>query len=169
MTMDAKSKEILLDVKNVSLTFGAVQAIVDVSFDIQPGQTLALVGESGSGKGILAQTIHNLSARKNKPFVTVDCSAIAPSLIDNELFGHVRGAYTGAGSQAGGETRLVVFEQSHYVGILVVPAGQSTCMDRVFGMDGFSPDSPTHFVRVLVPSRLESSLTNDFWGSINDN
>ena len=58
--------------------------------------TILITGESGTGKGVLAETIHNLSNRHDRPFVTVDCSSIAPTLIENELFGHVRGAYTGA-------------------------------------------------------------------------
>lgn len=58
--------------------------------------TILITGESGTGKGVLAETIHNLSNRHDRAFVTVDCSSIAPTLIENELFGHVRGAYTGA-------------------------------------------------------------------------
>lgn len=64
--------------------------------------TILIAGESGTGKGILAQTIHNLSNRHDRPFVTVDCSSISPNLIENELFGHVRGAYTGAESSSMG-------------------------------------------------------------------
>ncbi|SVE47918.1 uncharacterized protein METZ01_LOCUS500772, partial [marine metagenome] len=58
--------------------------------------TVLLTGETGTGKGLIAQTIHRLSDRKNKPFVHIDCSAITPNLIENELFGHAKGAYTGA-------------------------------------------------------------------------
>ena len=49
--------------------------------------TILITGESGTGKGVLAETIHNLSNRHDRPFVTVDCSSIAPTLIENELFG----------------------------------------------------------------------------------
>jgi len=58
--------------------------------------TVLIEGESGTGKELAAQAIHDASARAQGPFVVVDCSAIAESLIDSHLFGHVRGAFTGA-------------------------------------------------------------------------
>ncbi len=58
--------------------------------------TLLVTGESGTGKELLARTAHELSLRSKKPLVVVDCGAIAPSLIDRELFGHEKGAFTGA-------------------------------------------------------------------------
>jgi two-component system response regulator HydG len=67
--------------------------------------TVLVRGESGTGKELLARTIHELSPRRKKPLEVVDCSAIATSLIDSELFGHVRGAFTGAAERASG--RLV--------------------------------------------------------------
>ena len=58
--------------------------------------TVLIEGESGTGKELAAKAIHDASARAKGPFVTVDCSAIAENLIDSHLFGHVRGAFTGA-------------------------------------------------------------------------
>jgi transcriptional regulator with GAF, ATPase, and Fis domain len=58
--------------------------------------TVLLQGETGSGKDLAAQALHALSERKDRPFVVVDCGAIARELIESELFGHVRGAFTGA-------------------------------------------------------------------------
>lgn len=61
-----------------------------------------LTGPSGTGKEILAQTIHRLSQRKNGPFVSVNCSALSESLVESELFGHLRGSFTGATSDRKG-------------------------------------------------------------------
>jgi diguanylate cyclase (GGDEF)-like protein len=60
--------------------------------------TVLITGASGTGKELMARTLHELSARKDGPWVVVDCGSIASSLIESELFGHVKGAYTGAGS-----------------------------------------------------------------------
>lgn len=58
--------------------------------------TVLITGESGTGKEIFAQAIHNQSPRRNGPFIAVNCSALAPSLLESELFGYEEGAFTGA-------------------------------------------------------------------------
>jgi len=58
--------------------------------------TVLLTGESGTGKGILARRLHQMSPRADSPFIAVDCSTLVSTLIESELFGHVRGAFTGA-------------------------------------------------------------------------
>ncbi|HEY9280528.1 MAG TPA: sigma-54 dependent transcriptional regulator [Eoetvoesiella sp.] len=67
-----------------------------------------IVGESGVGKEIVARAIHDRSSRQNEPFVAVNCGAIAPSLVESELFGHEKGSFTGASSRTAG-----CFERAH--------------------------------------------------------
>ncbi len=65
--------------------------------------TVLITGESGTGKEVVARTIHQQSFRKNKPFIAIHCAALSPSLLESELFGHEKGAFTGAVSRKKGK------------------------------------------------------------------
>jgi DNA-binding NtrC family response regulator len=70
--------------------------------------TLTLIGETGTGKDVLARAVHDASRRSAGPFVVFDCGAVAPTLIESELFGHEKGAFTGAVAERQG-----AFERAH--------------------------------------------------------
>jgi transcriptional regulator with PAS, ATPase and Fis domain len=78
----------------VSPAFQEVLGLID---RVAPAETnVLLLGESGTGKEVMAQTIHQRSARESGPFVPVECTGLPESLFESELFGHVKGAFTGA-------------------------------------------------------------------------
>jgi DNA-binding NtrC family response regulator len=68
--------------------------------------TLLITGETGSGKGVVARAVHLRSERRDRPLVHVDCAALSPSVIESELFGHERGAFTGAEARRAGRFEL---------------------------------------------------------------
>ena len=75
----------------------AIAEVIRVVHKVAPSNSTVLIeGESGTGKEIIARAIHKLSPRAQRPFVAINCSAIPDNLIENELFGHERGAFTGA-------------------------------------------------------------------------
>jgi two-component system response regulator HydG len=81
----------------------ALRRVIDVATQAAPSQATVLVlGESGTGKELLARYIHERSARSRGPFVAVNCAAIPETILESELFGHERGAFTGATSKKDG-------------------------------------------------------------------
>ena len=82
------------------------RALAQVELAAPAGTTVLLLGETGTGKELFARAIHNLSPRRDRTFVKVNCAAIPSGLLESELFGHERGAFTGAISQKIGRFEL---------------------------------------------------------------
>ena len=90
-------------------TSSAMQRVYDLMAQVAATRTSVLVcGESGTGKELVARGIHDLSERREKPFVAVNCGAIPENLLESELFGHVKGSFTGAVNNKPG-----LFEVAH--------------------------------------------------------
>jgi DNA-binding NtrC family response regulator len=89
---------------------GEDQALKDTMLSIQRAAkseaTVLLLGESGTGKELMSRALHQLSARAKGPFVAINCAAIPEALLENELFGHEKGAFTGATSRKMGRAEL---------------------------------------------------------------
>jgi two-component system nitrogen regulation response regulator NtrX len=87
-----------------SLGINKVKEMIKICADVD--STILITGESGSGKELVARQIHNLSKRKNKPFVAINCAALPKDLIESELFGYEKGAFTGAASRKPGKFEI---------------------------------------------------------------
>ena len=95
--------------ENVIGESSVMQDIFEIVQQVAPARASVLVlGESGTGKELIAKAIHNLSPRAKQPLVTVHCAALSPTLLESELFGHEKGAFTGAH-----ERRIGRFEQAN--------------------------------------------------------
>ncbi|MDR3588825.1 MAG: sigma 54-interacting transcriptional regulator [Negativicutes bacterium] len=129
--------------------------------------TVMITGETGTGKELLAQSIHNHSPRRTKPFVAVNCSALPETLLESELFGYEDGAFTGA--RRGGKTGL--FELAHTGTIFLDEIGE------------ISPSLQARLLRVLqekeimrvgcdriipVDARVITATNNDIWQAVQD-
>ena len=90
--------------RGASIPMRAVYALLETA--ATANTTVLLQGESGSGKDLAAESLHAESARRDGPFVVVDCGAIPPALLESELFGHEAGAFTGATSSRSGAFEL---------------------------------------------------------------
>lgn len=85
----------------------AMSRIMDIVERVAPSDSTVLItGESGTGKGLVARKIHMMSQRRHRPFVTVDCGTLVETLFESELFGHVKGSFTGADANKVGKFEL---------------------------------------------------------------
>ncbi len=100
--------------------------------------TVTIRGESGVGKELVARAVHFNSVRKSGPFICVNCAALTETLLESELFGHEKGAFTGASAQKAGK-----FEQAHLGTIFLDEVGEMT------------PDVQSKFLRVLEGNPFE--------------
>jgi len=101
--------------------------------------TILINGETGTGKGLVARAIHRKSGRRNKPFISINCGAIPEHLLESELFGHVKGAFTGATNTKPGKFELA--------------DGGTVFLDEIGDM---SPDLQVKVLKVLEEGEFEA-------------
>ncbi|MEK7412807.1 MAG: sigma-54 dependent transcriptional regulator [Planctomycetota bacterium] len=125
--------------RNLIGVSGAFRRVVDQAHRVAASSATVLIhGETGTGKEMIARIIHDHSPRANAPFIPVNCSALSETLLESELFGHVKGAFTGATSDRKGR-----FESAH---------GGTIFLDEIGDV---SPGMQTRLLRVLQEMEIE--------------
>ncbi len=147
----------------------SIRRVIDMCHMVSQSDAPVLItGESGTGKEVVARLIHERSARGDKPFVVVNCGALAENLIEAELFGHERGAFTGAVKKRDGRFKAadggVIFLDE----LAELPAAAQAKLLRVLQEGTFEPlgtNTPVHVdVRILsathrnLPERIKEGL-----------
>ena len=132
-------------VKNIVGTSAKMNAIFQMIETVAEVQSTVLVtGESGTGKELVARAIHDLSPRAEKPFISINCGAFTETLLESELFGYVKGAFTGANTNRKG-----LFEAAHSGTIFLDEIGE------------MSPAMQVKLLRVLQERRVRPVGAHD--------
>ena len=134
--MSSKQHHIFNDIIGQSEVMQEIFSIIERIADSDT--TIMINGETGTGKGLIAKAIHKNSYRKERPFIQINCGAITEGLLESELFGHVRGAFTGAMSDKPGKFELA--------------KGGTIFLDEIGDM---SPDLQVKVLRVLEEQEFE--------------
>lgn len=161
---------------------GADNGLTDVMEKVKQiadlNNTVLILGETGTGKEVIANAIHRISHRRNEPFIKVNCGAIPENLIDSELFGHEKGAFTGAVAQKRGRFERAdkgsifldeIGELPPWAQVRLLRVLQTQEIERVGGSPPIKLDvrviAATH--RDLKQMALEGLFREDLWFRIN--
>jgi len=145
----------------------AIQEVLhQVSIVAPMDSTVLILGETGTGKELVAQAIHNLGARRNKPLIKINCAAMPAGLLESELFGHERGAFTGAVARKAGR-----FEMAHQGTLFLdeigdIPLELQPKLLRVLQEQEFERVGSVHSMRVDV--RVVAATSHDLPAMLNE-
>ena len=151
--------------KNITGKTKKMQQIYEIIEQVaKTNSTVLIFGESGTGKELIAQTIHYSSPRGFKPFVKVSCAALSESVIESELFGHEKGAFTGAYARKKGRFELADNGTLFLDEIAETPPGVQVKLLRVLQEREFERVGGTETIKVDV--RLISATNQDIYKAI---
>jgi two-component system, NtrC family, response regulator len=169
-----KENRQLRDAVTVKYSFGNIigkskvmQDVFETIRKVAPANATVLIeGESGTGKELVAKSIHFNSLRRDKPFVAVNCSALAQNLLESELFGHEKGAFTGAAAMKKGRFEMAdggtlfldeIGELSPNLQVKLLRVLQDKIIERVGGVKSISVD-----IRIIAATnkRLKDEMLN---------
>lgn len=145
----------------------AIQKVLALVQKVAPGKTTVLLtGESGTGKELFARAIHHLSPRQDQPFIAINCAAIPETLLESELFGHEKGAFTGAVAQKQGKFELADGGTIFLDEVVELSPGVQAKLLRVLQEAAFERVGGTKTVR--VDARVISSTNADLKQTVDD-
>jgi DNA-binding NtrC family response regulator len=145
----------------------SMRRIMDMIARVAPtDSTVLITGESGTGKGLVARKLHQLSQRSRRPFITVDCGTLVETLFESELFGHVKGSFTGADANKIGKFELaqngtLFFDEISNIGLEVQAKLLRAVEERKISKVG------SHRV-ITVDVRIIAATNKDLTKSIKD-
>ena len=144
----------------------ALQQVMNKVAKVAPSNaTVLLLGETGTGKELVARAIHRMSRRPNQPFIKMNCAAIPSGLLESELFGHEKGAFTGAVAKKIGRIELADQGTLFLDEIGEIPLDLQPKLLRVLQDREFERLGGTHTIK--VDFRLVAATNRDLWQSVN--
>ncbi len=144
----------------------AIQGVRELIRKIGPtDETVLVEGETGTGKDLAAQLIHQASARRDQPFVPVNCAALPSTLIENELFGHTKGAFTGASGARKGAVQQAEGGTLFLDEIGEIPLELQAKLLRIVDMKSITPLGGT---KMLVDVRIIAASNRDLKTAVRD-